>query len=116
MCFRQHAARSFPTGPIVDIPDNDPIFHTIYDLDDRYQVAGMPAFEEGHTYEKGRDRQGAALARASTTITAASWSPCATTWIWAIPGSTPTTRSIPRSFPTLGIRLGVNYVVYAMSH
>ena len=43
----------FPDRPIVDIPDSDPIFHTIYDLEHRYQVAGMPALEEGHTYEKG---------------------------------------------------------------
>ena len=30
----------FPDRPIVEIPNGDAIFHTIYDLDDRYQVPG----------------------------------------------------------------------------
>src|SRR5580704_5843516 len=30
----------FPERQIVDLPDSDPIFHTVYDLDDRYQVPG----------------------------------------------------------------------------
>ena len=29
-----------PDRPIVDLPNDDPIFHTVYDLDDRYQVPG----------------------------------------------------------------------------
>jgi Domain of unknown function (DUF4159) len=28
--------RVFPDRPIEDIPDNDPIFHTLYDLDERF--------------------------------------------------------------------------------
>ena len=32
--------RVFPDRPIVDLENNDAIFHTIYDLDDRYQVPG----------------------------------------------------------------------------
>ena len=32
--------RVFPDRPIVEIPNADPIFHAIYDLDDRYQVPG----------------------------------------------------------------------------
>ena len=30
----------FPDRPIVDIDNKDPIFHVIYDLDDRFQVPG----------------------------------------------------------------------------
>jgi hypothetical protein len=30
-----------PDREIIDIPDDDPIFHTVYDLDERYQVPGM---------------------------------------------------------------------------
>ena len=43
----------FPDRPIQDIPDNDPIFHTLYDLQDRFQVPGAQIFETGLTYEKG---------------------------------------------------------------
>ena len=45
--------RVFPDRKIEDIPDNDPIFHTIYDLDDRFQVPGAQYFETRLTYEKG---------------------------------------------------------------
>ena len=43
----------FPDRQIVDIPDNDPIFHTLYDLQDRFQVPGAQYFETGITYEAG---------------------------------------------------------------
>jgi hypothetical protein len=33
--------RVFPDREIVDIDNKDPIFHVIYDLDDRYQVPGL---------------------------------------------------------------------------
>ena len=44
--------RVFPDRPIVDIPDNDPIFHSIYDLDNRYQVPGAQYLRSGRTYEQ----------------------------------------------------------------
>jgi len=31
----------FPDRPVVEIDSKDPIFHTVYDLDDRYQVLGQ---------------------------------------------------------------------------
>ena len=38
--FSAGMSRVFPDRPIVDIDNNDAIFHTIFDLDDRYQVPG----------------------------------------------------------------------------
>jgi hypothetical protein len=52
--FSDSMDRVFPDRRIIDIPDNDPIFHTIYDLDDRFQVPGAQYFETGITYEKGQ--------------------------------------------------------------
>ena len=44
----------FPNLPIEDIPDKDPIFHTLWDLDDRFQVPGSAnVWETGLTYEAG---------------------------------------------------------------
>ena len=43
--------RVFPDRPIVEIPNTDPIFHTIYDLDDRYQVPGAQYVRSHRTYE-----------------------------------------------------------------
>ena len=38
--FTHSMSKVFPDRPIEDIPDGDPIFHTLYDLQDRFQVPG----------------------------------------------------------------------------
>ena len=53
----------FPERPIVDIPDGDPIFHTVYDLQDRVQHlrAGNICAKDAKTATKaGGGRIGAA--------------------------------------------------------
>ncbi|HWB87250.1 MAG TPA: DUF4159 domain-containing protein, partial [Bryobacteraceae bacterium] len=49
--FESSMKRVFPDRPIVEIPNDDPIFHTVYDLDDRYQVPGAQYLRSGRTYE-----------------------------------------------------------------
>jgi hypothetical protein len=44
--------RVFPDRPVVDLPNSDPIFHTIYDLNDRVQIPGAQYLETGRVYEK----------------------------------------------------------------
>jgi hypothetical protein len=51
--FMASMRRVFPDELVEDIPDKDPIFHTLYDLDERFQVPGAQYFETGITYEKG---------------------------------------------------------------
>jgi hypothetical protein len=51
--FLASMTKVFPDRPIEDIPNNDPIFHTIYDLQDRFQVPGAQFIETGITYEAG---------------------------------------------------------------
>jgi hypothetical protein len=51
--FVDSMSRVFPDRPIEDIPDNDPIFHTIYDLQERFQVPGAQFLDTGITYEAG---------------------------------------------------------------
>jgi len=48
--------RALPGRIVVDIPNSDPIFHTIYDLDERYQVPGAQYFDTGLEYEHGMDQ------------------------------------------------------------
>src|SRR3954452_2367697 len=51
--FMQSMRRVFPDREVVDLDDKDQIFHSIYDLDDRYQVPGAsPWFGGGQTYEQ----------------------------------------------------------------
>src|SRR5215467_12181171 len=49
--FLESIRKVFPDREIVDLPNNDPIFHTIYDLDDRFQVPGAQYLRTGLTYE-----------------------------------------------------------------
>ncbi len=49
--FTASLNRVFPDRPVVDIPDTDPIFHTLYDIDEKFQVPGAQYFETGLTYE-----------------------------------------------------------------
>ena len=51
--FADNLHRIFPDRNWEDIPNSDPIFHLLYDLEDRFQVAGSQYFESGLTYEKG---------------------------------------------------------------
>jgi Domain of unknown function (DUF4159) len=52
--FMNSMSKVFPNRPVEEIPDNDPIFHTLYDLDDRFQVPGSNNYFTNHTtFEKG---------------------------------------------------------------
>src|ERR1700689_2139339 len=49
--FEQSMKRVFPDRPAVDLDNTEAIFHTIYDLDDRYQVASMGSVNAGRTFK-----------------------------------------------------------------
>uniref|UniRef100_Q029W2 DUF4159 domain-containing protein n=1 Tax=Solibacter usitatus (strain Ellin6076) TaxID=234267 RepID=Q029W2_SOLUE len=115
--FAESMSRVFPDRPVVEIDDRDPIFHVVYDLDDRYQVPGMWALRGGRGGWMG---QRAAGTKAhwmgiyddhNRLMVAMSFnSDVGDSWEWA---DEPT---YPEKYSALGIRLGVNYVVYSMSH
>ena len=68
--FEKTMKMVFPDRPIVDIPNDDPIFHTVFDLDDRYRITGAE-----HWIRATRKMAGSRAGRASMTIKAASWWP-----------------------------------------
>ena len=51
--FMNSMSKVFPNRPIEEIDNNDPIFHTVFDLEERFQVPGAQFLETGLTYEKG---------------------------------------------------------------
>ena len=51
--FINSMSKVFPDRPIEEIDNNDPIFHTVFDLEERFQVPGAQFLETGLTYEKG---------------------------------------------------------------
>ncbi len=105
----------FPDRQIVEIDDDDPIFHVVYDLKDRYQILGRWGLGGG----------GGMGYRVVGTV--ARWkgiyddhhrlmvamcfnSDVGDSWEWA------DEPSYPEKFSALGIRIGVNYVMYALTH
>jgi len=42
----------FPDREIVDLPKDEQIFHTLYDLDEKYQIPGAQYLRSGRTYEQ----------------------------------------------------------------
>jgi uncharacterized protein DUF4159 len=105
--------RVFPDRPIVEIDSADPIFHSLYDLDDRYQVPGAQFLYSGRMYEKDGviphwrgiyDDKGRLMVAICFDMDLGD------SWEWA------DEPRYPEKFSALGIRIGVNYVVYAMTH
>jgi hypothetical protein len=118
--FQDRIKQVFPDRPIVEIPDNDPIFHTVYDLDDRYQIAGAehlglgykrpPVGYAGQGDGKGAHWRGIYDDKGRVMIAISFNSDVGDSWEWA------DSPEYPEKFSALGIRIGVNYIIYAMTH
>lgn len=111
--FQESMQRVFPDRRAVEIDNQDAIFHTVYDLDERYQIAGDWALRRGTTY-----RNDGSVARwrgifddkGRVMVAMAFNSDIGDSWEWA------DDPRYPEKYSALGIRIGVNYVVYAMTH
>jgi len=111
--FMESMRLVFPDRPIVEIEDKDSIFHTVYDLDDRYQILGQWAL-----HGRMRYRSDGTVARwrgiyddhGHIMVAMSFNSDIGDSWEWA------DEASYPEKFSALGIRIGVNYVVYSMTH
>ena len=127
MCDDFHAANEwevfvysmqkvFPNRPIVDIPDKDAIFHTVFDLDDRYQVPGAQFLTSHKVYEKDiltgspahwrgiyDDNGRLMVAICHNMDLGDSW-------------ENADDPLYPEKFSALGIRIGIDYIIYAMTH
>jgi hypothetical protein len=111
--FMESMRRVFPDRPVVDIPDDDPIFHVVYDLTDRYQVPGARYIQTGVT-EKCQGCparwRGIYDDRGRLVVAMTFQSDLGDSWEWADdPG-------YDEKFSALGIRIGINYITYAMTH
>jgi hypothetical protein len=114
--FEESMLRVFPDRAIVEIAGDDPIFHIVYDLDERYQVPGQWALARGVTYRN--ENQGGAVAHwrgiyddhGRVMVAMTYNSDVGDSWEWA------DDPNYPEKYSALGIRIGVNYVVYSMTH
>jgi hypothetical protein len=109
--FQESMNRVFPDRPIVEIEDTDAIFHTVYDLDNRYVVPGAEHLQVG--YKNGGSVahwRGIFDDKGRIMVAISHNSDLGDSWEWA------DEPEYPERFSALGIRVGVNYVVYAMTH
>jgi hypothetical protein len=105
--------RVFPDRPIVEIENADAIFHTVFDLNERFQVPGAQYLETGRLYEHDGvtphwrgiydDKGRLMVAICNNMDLGDSWEHA-------------DNPEYPEKFSALGIRLGVNYIIYAMTH
>jgi hypothetical protein len=103
----------FPDRPIEDLSDKDEIFHVLYDLSDRFQVPGEQYVSTGRTYEKDgyvaewrgiRDDKGRVMVAICHNMHLGD------AWEWA------DDPRYPEKFASMAFRIGINYVMYGMTH
>ncbi len=103
----------FPDRPIIDIPENDEVFHVLYDLDEKVQIPGLASLMYGTTYEKDGydaywrgiyDENGRLLVAINHNMDLGD------AWEHADdPG-------YPEPMTALAYRFAANYVIYALTH
>jgi hypothetical protein len=111
--FMENMNRALPGRPTVDIPESDAFFHVVYDLKDRYQVPGARYMQTGVTWKcqgcparwRGIYDDHGRLVVAMTFD-----SDVGDSWEWA------DEPLYDEKFSALGIRIGVNEIVYALTH
>ena len=103
----------FPDRPIEDLTDKDEIFQVLYDLSERFQVPGEQYVSTGRTYEKDgyvpewraiRDDRGRVMVAICHNMHLGD------AWEWA------DDPRYPEKFASMAFRLGINYVMYGMTH
>ncbi len=103
----------FPDRKIEDLDNKDEIFHVLYDLDERFQVPGYQYISTHRTYEMDgfdpkwraiRDDQGRIMVLIGYNMHIGdAWEHADDPWY-------------PERFSSLAYRLGINYIMYAMTH
>ncbi len=111
--FMASMSRVFPDRPVVDIPNSDAIFHVLYDLGERYQVPGLQYLYTGRMFEKdgyNPEWKGIYDDHGRLMVAICHNMDLGDSWEWA------DEPRYPEKFSSLGIRIGINYIIYAMTH
>jgi len=111
--FEASLKRVFPDRPVVDLEDRDAIFHVLYDLEKRFQVPGMQYVYSGSTSERDGYQaawRGVIDDKGRIQVAICHNMDLGDAWEWA------DYPQYPEPFASLAYRIGLNYVVYAMTH
>ena len=103
----------FPDHPVVEIEDSDEVFHVLFDLNDRFQVPGLQYLYSGSKFEMdGIDPhwRGVYDDKGRLMIVANFNMDLGDAWEWAdLP-------QYPEPWTAMAYRLGLNQIIYAMTH
>lgn len=111
--FVDSMQRVFPDRPIVDLTDDDPIFHTFWDLENREQIPGLQFLISGRRYERDGyeahwrgiyDDEGRIMVAICHNMDLGD----------AVEHSD--TPQYPEEYSATAMRTFLNYIVYAMTH
>jgi hypothetical protein len=112
--FEAGLRKIFPDRPVVELPDSDPIFHVLYNLDERFQVPGRQYIRSGLTFERTDGVQphwrGIYDDKGRVQVAILFNMDHGDAWEWA------DDPRYPEPFAALAYRIGINYIVYAMTH
>jgi hypothetical protein len=104
----------FPDRQIVEIPDDDPILHSVYDLTDRVQIPGEAHIRDGckNCNDGGRGAHWQAIYddKGRIMVVISYNEDIGDAWEWA------DAPHYPEKAASVAIRIGVNDIVYSMTH
>ncbi len=110
---REQVKKIFPEYEIKDLPLTHPIFHSYFDVDQVVQVPGVAALIHGVTYEKGgvtphymgvENKDGRLMVFITRNCDLGD------AWEWI------NDPRYPAQFGLMAYKIGMNVIVYAMSH
>ena len=111
--FTESLNKGFGDRAITEIESSDPIFHVLYDLDQRVQVPGIVNFPFTKTYEyDGYEARWRAVRddKGRVVIAMCLNQDNGDAWEWA------DNPNYPEKFTSQAYRMGINYIIYAMTH
>jgi hypothetical protein len=112
-CFVRGLRKIIADRPILEIQSSDPVFHTFYDLDKRFQVPGLQYLYSGRIYELDGyvphwrgvyDDKGRLMVVINFNMDLGD--------SWEHADFPP----YAEKYTALGYRLGINYVIYDLTH
>ena len=113
VAFRRGMTKIFPERPIVDVPLSDPVFHTLYDIEPSEQIPGLQFVYSGRTYERDGvdpqwrgiyDDEGRLMVMINHNMDLGD------AWEHAdLP-------EYPERWTAMSYRMGINYILYSMTH
>jgi Domain of unknown function (DUF4159) len=111
--FNETMSRVFPYRVAVEMDDQEPMLHMLYDLEDRYTVPGQWALRTGSTYRNdGQIPHWRAIYDDKGRVMVAIWfnNDLGDAWEWA------DNPLYPERYSALALRIAANHIVYSMSH